>query len=440
MHRGGGAYIRTLLGLRYCEGMSARRGRARTTRRRALRALGWTAAAVGLAQIGTATAVLAVDAVRKHRSPPSGDFPRGEPVTAEVAGNRLTVFTSGDETYAAMLAAIDEARESVYFESYIWKGDEIGERFKEALIRAAERGVRVCVVYDELANLVVDPRFYRLPAPVHVLKYRAFQLQMLTPSVRVWGRDHRKILVADGRVGFVGGYNVGDLYGSSWRDTHVLVEGPAVWELEDAFVEFWNSYRTRHLPVLHETGNKNWDARILSARNDPPRLLFPVRGLYLRAIDRAVSHVWITQGYFIPDAEIHSALVRAAARGVDVRIIIPEYSNHILADWVARGYFESLLRGGVTIWLYRDAMVHAKTATVDTRWSTIGTANIDRLSMVGNFEVNLEFFSDDLAERMEQIFSIDLSNCRQLTLDEWQGRPRYVRVVERLLSPFYPLL
>ncbi|MDO5698521.1 MAG: phospholipase D-like domain-containing protein [Dermatophilus congolensis] len=405
-----------------------------------MRAVGWTAAAIGMAQVGAAAAVLTVDAVRKHRSPPSGDFPRGQTHTVEVAGNHLTVFTAGDETYEAMLAAIDAARTTVYFESYIWKGDTIGTRFKEALIRAAERGVLVCVVYDEFANLVVDPRFYRLPETVHVLKYRMFQWQMLTPNMRVWGRDHRKILVVDSEVGFVGGYNVGDLYGTSWRDTHVAVEGPAVWELEDAFVDFWNAYRKRDMPLLPEKGSHDWDARILSARNDPPRLLFPVRGLYLGAIERAVSHVWITQGYFIPDADIHSALLRAAARGVDVRIVVPEYSNHIIADWVARGYYESLLRGGVTIWLYRGAMVHAKTATVDSRWSTIGTANIDRLSMMGNFEVNLEIFSDDLAERMEQIFSIDLSNCHQLTLDDWQGRPGYVRVVEKLLSPFYPLL
>ncbi len=390
--------------------------------------------------MGAAVAVTAVDAVRKHRSPPTGEFPRAEALSASVAGNDLTVYTSGEPLYQAMLDAINSARTSVYFETYIWKGDEIGTRFRDALIAAAERGVLVCVIYDWPANLVVDPRFYAFPGSIHLLRFPAPRWQMLRPTARVWGRDHRKLLIVDGELGFVGGYNIGDLYGRSWRDTHVRVAGPAVWELEDAFVDFWNTYRRRGAPLLAERGSHDWDAHILAARNDPPRLLFPVRGLYLGAIERAVSRIWITQGYFIPDTEIHSALVRAAARGVDVRIIVPQYSNHILADWVARGYFESLLEGGVTIWLYRDAMVHAKTATVDGRWSTIGTANIDRLSLVGNFEVNLEVFSAELADRMEQIFHIDLSNCTELTHEDWAERPRYVRLIERLLSSFYPFV
>ncbi|WP_052437086.1 phospholipase D-like domain-containing protein [Georgenia sp. SUBG003] len=136
-----------------------------------------------------------------------------------------------------------------------------------------------------------------------------------------------------------------------------------------------------------------------------------MRGIYLEAIDRAEHHVYITQATH-PDREILHALISAARRGVDVRVLIPEYSNHILADWAARTYYSRLLEAGVSIWLFQDAMVHAKTMTVDGRWTTVGTTNIDRLSMTGNFEINLELYDDELAAQMEKIFANDLGNCR----------------------------
>src|SRR5699024_7311666 len=147
---------------------------------------------------------------------------------------------------------------------------------------------------------------------------------------------------------------------------------------------------------------RSWDSRIQAARNSPSSLLFPVRGAYINAMDRARHHVYLTQGYFIPDTEFLGAMLAAARRGVDVRVLIPEVSNHVLADWVARSYYERLLRGGVTLWLYQSAMVHAKTGTVDGRWTTIGTTNIDRMSMQGNFEINLEIYDRDLATHIDR--------------------------------------
>lgn len=161
-----------------------------------------------------------------------------------------------------------------------------------------------------------------------------------------------------------------------------------------------------------------------------------MRGLYLDAIDRARDQILITTAYFIPDKEILHNLVAAAQRGVRVKVLIPEYSNHIMADWVARPYYGELLRNGIEIWLYQHAMIHSKTMTIDSHWSTIGTANIDRLSMQGNFEVNLQFRSTALAERMEEIFAKDLTTSRQLTLEEWERRGLPTRIIERLLHPF----
>lgn len=396
---------------------------------------------VAVTQVAAVAGVIVVDEIRKRRQPPPTGYPFAQPTTVDVGGSAVTTYTSGTDLYKDMLEAIRSAQHTVYFESYIWKGDDVGEEFKAALIDASSRGVDVYVVYDAFANLVVPPAFFDLPEPIRVLRFPILRPQVFTrPSIRHLGRNHRKILVVDRRVGFVGGYNIGRLYAEEWRDTHLRVVGPAVWELDNTFVDFWNEYRGRRLPALPDRGAASWDARIEAARNAPGRMLFPVRGLYLKAIDRASKRVYITQAYFIPDEEILSSLLAAARRGVDVRVIVPEYSNHVVADWVARGYFERLLAGGVTIWLYRNAMVHAKTATVDGRWSTVGTTNIDRLSLTGNYEVNLEIFSDDQASEMERIFQMDMDNCRQLGLDEWEKRGKLRRFVERVLAPLHPLL
>ena len=392
------------------------------------------------AQLAAAGTVIAVDWLRKHRADGPTEFPYAGPTTVHVAGSAVTTYTLGEHLYADMLSAIREARNSIYFESFIWKGDETGKAFKEALVDAAERGVAVYVVYDGFANLVVRRDFYDLPDSIHVLRFPVLRSGMLRLDLRHLGRDHRKILVVDDDVGFIGGYNIGELYATSWRDTHLRLVGPAVWELSDAFVDFWNEYRPDGHPELPEHGAKSWDTRVVAARNAPSRMLFPVRGLYLDAIERATRRVYITQAYFIPDHEILTALLKASQRGVDVRVIVPEYSNHILADWVARGFYADLLSGGVTIWLYRNAMVHAKTATVDGRWSTVGTANIDRLSLIGNYEVNLALFSEEMAMQMERIFSMDLGNCRELTYEAWEGRGHLPRIAERLLAPLQPFL
>lgn len=407
------------------------------------RGLGYGLAAGAAVQAVAIAGVVAVDEVRKRRTTPQLEWPRVAPTPIEVAGSRVTTYTDGADLFGDMLAAIRSATDAIYFETYIWKADDVGEEFKAALIAAARRGVDVHIIYDAFANLVVRPAFFRFPdkpANLHVLRFPVFRPGLLHLDLRHTGRDHRKILVVDGRVGFVGGYNIGGFYATHWRDTHLRVEGPSVWEVENAFVDFWNEFRGDDLPELADRGAAEWEARIQAARNAPSRMLFPVRGLYLRAIDRAVHRVYITQAYFIPDDEIKHALLAAARRGADVRILVPEYSNHILADWVARGYYTELLEGGVTIWLYRNAMVHAKTATVDGRWSTVGTANIDRLSLLGNYEVNLELYSDDHARHMEEVFAQDLTNCRQLTLEEWQQRGLLVRITERILAPLHPLL
>ncbi|USQ78822.1 phospholipase D-like domain-containing protein [Ornithinimicrobium faecis] len=397
----------------------------------------------GVASVATpmslAVALTVADKMRKAREPDEHSVPPHEPLPAEVDGNELTTYTYGEHLFRDMIEAIDQATEYVYLVTYIWKGDEMGQAFKDAVIRASERGVQVCLVFDGFANLVVPREFKSFPDPVHVLKFPTIRSGLLV-NVRRTGRDHRKVLVVDGLVGFVGGYNIGSLYVDKWRDTHMRVTGDAVWELQNTFVDFWNRHRKRNHPELEDSGSPVWNSRILAARNEPSRLVFPVRGIYLEAIDRAVHRIWITQGYFIPDREILGGLLAAAKRGVDVRVLMPEASNHVVADWVARSHYSNLLEGGVRLFLYQDVMVHAKTATVDGTWTTVGTANIDRLSMIGNYEVNLEIHDRGQAARMEEIFSRDLANAHEMTLDEWRERGLFSRAAEWILEPLHPLL
>ena len=394
-------------------------------------------------QLALAVGMSLVDSYRRRNKKPK-PFPTTPPREVSVGDGTITTYTFGQDLYDDMLAAIEGARRQVLFETYIWKGDEVGERFKTALADAAARGVEVHCIYDSFANLVVSPRFKHFPPTMKVLPYPFYNAGWRFLDLRRYGRDHRKILVVDDSVGFVGGYNIGAAYATEWRDTHIRVTGPAVWDLKRAFADFWNLNRRRLLgasarPLLLETAAE-WEPQIRVHRNVPRLWMFPIRGMYLEAINRAGRNIWMTQAYFLPDQDFVDELVAAAERGVDVRLLVPLKSNHVVADWISRGYYAQLLRAGVRILRFKDAMVHAKTATIDGSWSTVGTANIDRLSLSGNYEVNVEAIDESFARSLEEIFQLDQTNCLELTLSEWEARDLHRRFTEAMLTPFRPLL
>ncbi len=405
----------------------------------ALQILLWGLCGLVLAQIVVASILVATDLLRKRRGAPTA-FPWHSPEPVEVEGNDLRLYTYGEELYTAMLQAIEHAEHEVLFETFIWKDDAVGRTFKQRLTEAAERGVRVYVIFDSFANLVVPRRFKRFSRQLHVLEYPLVPAIWRLLDPRRYARDHRKLLVVDGRIAFIGGFNIGARYATEWRDTHLRLTGPVAAELHNAFVDFWNAHRQRGHTALPSTPDRAWQSSIRVHRNDPTTLVFPIRAMYLEAIDRATRQISLTHGYFIPDRALLKALLDAAARGVDVRILLPERSNHVVADWLARGFYGRCLRGGIRLFLYRNAMIHAKTATIDSAWSTIGTANMDRLSLVGNFEINLEIYDAALAREMEHIFAHDLTNARELTLDEWRARSFLAKIGETVLLPLRPLL
>jgi cardiolipin synthase A/B len=382
-----------------------------------------------------------VDSYRRRGKKPK-PFPTTPPAEVGIGDGTVTTYTYGQHLYDDMLAAIESAQQRILFETYIWKADETGEQFKQALSRAAGRGVEVYAVYDGFANLVVSPLFKRFGPRLKVLEYPVYNAGWRFFDLRRYGRDHRKILVVDDRVGFVGGYNVGAAYATEWRDTHVRITGPGVWDLSRAFADFWNlNRRPRHgiRPLLLETA-ADWEPRIRVHRNVPRLWMFPIRSMYMEAISRASHHIWMTHAYFIPDTDFVDAIEQAARRGVDVRILLPATSNHVVADWLSRGYYGEMLAAGVRIFRFQGAMVHAKTSTIDGRWSTVGTANIDRLSMTGNYEINVELIDASFAAEMERIYQTDLSNSVELTAATWAERGIHKKFTELVLAPLRPLL
>jgi len=398
----------------------------------------WFSGALVGAQATIIAVLVFISEMRKRRAAPAA-FPHERRQIAEVDGNDVRIYTYGQDLYNAMLAAIDGARDTIFLETFIWKGDPLGQTFKERLALKAAEGVKVYVIFDSFANLVVPSRFKRFPEEINTLEFRTLDRVWYLLDPRRYARDHRKLLIVDHQIAFIGGFNIGKLYATEWRDTHLRVRGPAALEFAYTFVDFWNNNREDR-PAIEPVVERPWPQRIKVHRNDPARLIFPIRGMYLDAIERARHHIYLTNAYFIPDRVILSALVAAAQRGVDVRVLLPWQSNHVTADWLARGYFGACLRSGVRIFGFKNAMIHAKTATIDGEWSTVGTANLDRLSLAGNYEINVEIYDADFAADMEHIFMTDLTNAFELTFERWQRRSTLFWISEKILSPLRPLL
>lgn len=388
--------------------------------------------------------IVEVAAVIRRRfllEPPQEGFPWEErpEIELESGGVWLKLYPQYEMLYEAMLGEIEGAEERVFVETFIWQADGWGNRFVEALSRKAlsrkaREGVAVYAVFDELANAGQPEEFKRFPEEINLLRFRRVSEPLGAINPRTAHRDHRKLLTVDGRVAFVGGFNIGDLY-TTWRDTHLRVRGDEAREVERAFVDFWNTHRAGDLPGIQPVRESSWDPSTALLVNDPYRHTLPIRDSYLTTIDRANERVYLTTAYFTPRPAYREALLRAAERGVDVQVLFPEDSNHSLVDWLARSYLDELLRGGVKIFLYEDFMLHAKTATVDGVWATVGSANVDTLSFFGLHETNLEVYSEGLAAQMEETFELDKTNAEEITLEEWEGRALPVKILEWGLAP-----
>ena len=383
-------------------------------------------------------AILQLASKLRRKRQQGGGFPHPNLNEIQVGDNTLQLYDFGQHLYDAMLSAIEHAQETVYLETFIWKDDTIGQAFKQCLAKKAAQGVEVYVVFDSFGNAVVPKRFKEFPPAIHTLKYQAIQRPWHVFDPRRYALEHRKLLIVDGHTSFIGGYNIGSPYADTWRDTHLRIEGPAAADLAHSFTEFWNQHSIQHAPITRHYPRR-FDALITIGGTNALQLMFPIRDMYIRAIDRAEKTIHLTNAYFVPDGVLLDALIAAARRGVNVQTLVPWISNHLVVDWLARGYFTQCLMAGIKVFGYRH-MLHAKTCTIDGQWSTIGTANLDRLSAVGNYEINVEVYNESLAHQMEQIFLSDTTDAIALKLDEWLDRPWYAMLGERILAPLRVLL
>ncbi|MGH8413111.1 MAG: phospholipase D-like domain-containing protein [Gammaproteobacteria bacterium] len=338
------------------------------------------------------------------------------------------LFIEGDELYAAMLDAIHYARHSVKLESYIFANDEIGRRFARALSEQARAGIRVQVIIDAAGSLFWASRHLTRKMKADGVKLHWFHRWSWRDPWRYNRRNHRKLLVVDGRIGFLGGFNIHrensrEIYGEArWRDTHVEVRGQLARNLQTLFDAFWRGKR-RTYPVI-----RSRDGNLITNHSHRGRLL--LRDLYAARFAIARQRVWLTTPYFVPDRRTQRSLMSAAQRGVDVRVLVPGKSDMRLPQWAARAAYAGLLQAGVKIHEYLPRVLHAKTVVIDGTWYSVGTANIDYRSFFLNYEVTLTGRDREFAAVLETQFLSDLKQSKQIYPKYWARRGWMGRVLE----------
>jgi cardiolipin synthase len=366
-----------------------------------------------------------------------------------VTGNRVRLLQDGPATYQAMFAAMRAARDHIHLETYIFEDDEVGHQFADLLLARQAAGVEVSVIYDSVGSLKTERAFFeRLRAGgIRILEFNPVNPLTARKGWRINQRDHRKLLVVDGRIAFVGGINISNVYsaGSSaargsaagskdaaWRDTHVSIEGPVVAEFQKVFLETWEKNRgdalpkRNYFPQLKAVGNEI--VRAVGSSADEAGA--PIYTTFISAVDSAELRVHITVAYFIPDPRSLEALKQAAQRGVDVKLILPSHTDFWAVFHAGRSYYDELLAAGVQIYERRGALLHAKSVLIDEVWSTVGSANWDPRSFLHNNELNAVILGREFAGQMRAMFEKDLANSERIELEQWRQRPALDRMKE----------
>jgi cardiolipin synthase len=368
----------------------------------------------------------------------------GTPLTS---GNSVLLLQDGAATYPAMLSAIGAATDHINLESYIIEDDEIGRQFAELLLHKRSQGVQVNVVYDSVGSIGTPQAFFdRLTAGgVQVLEFNPVNPLSAKKEWLVNNRDHRKLLVIDGRTAFVGGINFSRVHSggssagpkatdvrSAWRDTHLRIEGPVVDEFQKLFLATWAKQRGAPLPPANyfpELARKGGEmVRAIGSTPDDPHSLIYLT--LIAAISKAERHVYLTNAYFVPDPQLLDALTDAARRGVDVRLVLPGQSDSGVAFHAGRSSYSELLRAGVKIHQRRGRMLHAKTATIDGVWSSVGSTNLDPRSFLHNDELDAAILGREFAGQMQAAFGADLEASEAMDLERWEARPFRLRLKE----------
>ncbi len=388
-----------------------------------------------------------VETIRKNVSPYVQDFSNshgGAMVATRMAqlpyfnGNDVQLLIDGEATFDSIIAGIGKAEKYILIQFYIVRDDGLGRRLKDSLVAKAGQGVKVWFLYDEIGTRGIDSYLQELSnAGVEVSAFHTtrgggnrFQLNF---------RNHRKIVVVDGKAGWVGGNNVGDEYLGhdkklpNWRDTHMKIVGPSALQLQLSFIEDWNWATDEELlslnwdPVPADEGN----ATVLVLPTGPADRLETCSLMFQQAIHSARERIWIASPYFIPDESVIDALHLAAMRGVDIRVIIPHVSDKKLVFYSAYAFVGELLESGIKIYRYEPGFLHEKVFLVDDRVAGVGTANFDNRSFRLNFEVTALVVEDDFIVEVEQMFKDDFGKSHTMTLQQVNDKPWWFKLLSR---------
>ncbi len=375
----------------------------------------------------------------------------GSPLTA---GNKVELLIDGPETYRAMFDAIAKARDHIHTETYILEDDEVGNRFAQALLARQRAGVQVNLMVDSVGAIGTPKAFFQrlAEAGIKVLEYNPVNPLAARAGWDVNERDHRKLLVVDGQVAILGGINISSVYSGSsgsaigrrsapraadalpWRDTDLRIEGPVVAELQKLFIDTWQKQKGEPLPprayfpALRASGAEV--VRAIGSSPDEP--YSQIYATLISAIQHAQTEILLTNAYFVPDPQLLASLKEAAARGVEVKLMLPSRSDSWLVLHAGRRFYGELLQAGVKVYERRGALLHSKTAVIDGVWSTVGSTNLDWRSFLHNLELNAVVLGPDFGARMRAVFERDLQASSPVTLEQWQARPVEARMKEML--------
>lgn len=362
--------------------------------------------------------------------------------------NAVDIIVDGQQKFEALFEDINNAKDHIHLQTYILRRDDLGKRLLALLIKKAEQGVKVRILYDDMGSRGMTKRFFKglQAAGGEIEAFFPSNVPLINPRLNF--RNHRKLVIIDGRVGYIGGFNIGDEYlglnarFGYWRDTHLRVEGSAVHPIQTRFILDWNQashrydieYADNYFPAIPLKG----DVAMQIVSSGPDSEWEQIKNGYIKLVTNAKKYVYIQTPYFIPDASLLDALRIAALSGVDVRIMIPNKPDHMFVYWATYSYVGELMKAGARIYIYDNGFIHAKTLVTDDEAASVGTANIDLRSFRLNFEVNAFLYHQETATTLCQIFLEDIVLSKELTPELYQNRSHYIRFKEsisRLLSP-----
>lgn len=363
--------------------------------------------------------------------------------------NKIKVFSDGEQAFMDILTSLKEAKKHIHLEFYIFRNDQIGTTIKDILINKVQQGVEVRVIYDGIGSKTLKKSFIQemKVSGIHVACFAPFNFPWITNSLNY--RNHRKIIVVDGQLGYVGGMNIGDEYlnksdtFSNWRDNYLRLDGESVHFLQHIFLKDWNFITEQNVsdikyyPPIEEFDHKKI---IQIAESGPDTLWEPIMQMYFSMIATANKSIYLTTPYFVPNEGILIALKNAALSGLDVRILIPGKSDKPFVLKASMTYLGELLEAGVKVYQYQKGFIHAKTLVVDGNIASNGTANMDIRSFNLNFEINAFIYNREIAKQMENIFMNDLENSKEIDYDTYRNRSLRVKLSESLARLFSPLL